>query len=372
MMKVNLLFCVVTLLFLLTSLSVKSDVVLPGDKNFNIRLVREISDYINYDSVIINEKSGHDSEHPEYYRRNHWHCFSETDSSTGACPVTASTGVGEIAIKLDFTEENTKLTFPMVLSAYTYTYDCWDGYGKGINSIEYSVCGSRTSHGKRLQVALPRLAHHNIPYGGTWKATLKLRQRNYSGPGEGYNAVWTANIVLKVSDKNNISVYFPEFHSSTPTVDLNLQTHASITRAGQLIDGVKTLDMCLYDGRNAGSDWYDVTITDETNISGRNRNIFSVLKENSTGNSERERIDYRVILKHNGSDIEVQNNRLLRLTDISSAEQQIVTLPKMTRPVICTPTPLTLITPQFDQMGKEEGAYSGKLKVIFTPSTFTF
>ncbi|WP_311767452.1 CfaE/CblD family pilus tip adhesin [Burkholderia cepacia] len=36
-------------------------------------------------------------------------------------------------------------------------------------------------------------------------------------------------------------------------------------------------------------------------------------------------------------------------------------------PVVCTPTPLTLETPEFQWVWKRPGTYSSKLTITFTP-----
>jgi hypothetical protein len=45
-----------------------------------------------------------------------------------------------------------------------------------------------------------------------------------------------------------------------------------------------------------------------------------------------------------------------------------VLLPNIPQPVYCTPTPLSLTTPAFNQISKESGNYGGRLRVMFTPS----
>lgn len=374
-MKANLKCLFLYLILLFISPAVMSDIVLPSDKTFNVSPAVELSKLAYEDFFIIYERAGHDTAHPEYYRGNHWHCFSATDTRTGACPVTSSSSdySDYTYIKIDFTEEKTQVTVPLQLYAYANSYECSRVNGWPINSTYFETCSNgRVAYGKTLLVKMFRSTHMQLPYGGLWKATLKLRQRNYGGPGAEYNAVWTANIALKVSDDNSVAIYFPGFHTATPTVDLNLQGNSAADRRGNLVEGHRVIDMCLYDGRNAFSSWYDVKITDDMTISGRNSNLFSVLKDNASDKSAQKRIDYQIKLQHSGDEIEIINNRIMRLNNTSSTEQRLVMLPKTIRPVICTPTPLTLITPQLNQMDKEQGTYSGKLKVIFTPSLQAF
>lgn len=47
----------------------------------------------------------------------------------------------------------------------------------------------------------------------------------------------------------------------------------------------------------------------------------------------------------------------------------LVSLPGISVPAVCTPTPLTLDTPEFQSARKRPGKYSNKLTITFTPSS---
>ncbi len=81
-----------------------------------------------------------------------------------------------------------------------------------------------------------------IPKAGIWKATLVLDVHRWL---DGKVGVGTADITLNVTDHfaENAAIYFPQFGTATPRVDLNLHR----LNASQM-SGRANLDMCLYDG----------------------------------------------------------------------------------------------------------------------------
>jgi len=89
---------------------------------------------------------------------------------------------------------------------------------------------------------------------------------------------------------------------------------------------------------------------------------------NQPSTDARKRVDYRASLRYNGRDVALPNNEVVTLGGINQAEFRPVLLPNIPQPVYCTPTPLSLTTPAFNQISKENGNYSGSLRVIFTPS----
>ncbi len=175
--------------------------------------------------------------------------------------------------------------------------------------------------------------------------------------------MFTAKIALNVTDKNNIQIYLPEFGNVTPQVDLRLRQ----IPGGKWTSDVSSINMCLYDGYNSQSTWFDVTASDGLSIGDRDPGIYSVLHENDRSGERSKRIDYRVSLGFNNQKIQLANGQTMRLSGVNNSPGRSVTLPNIPVPVICTPAPLMLDTPEFD--AKQAGRYSGNLRITFSPSS---
>ncbi|VWC47098.1 putative minor pilin and initiator [Burkholderia lata] len=138
---------------------------------------------------------------------------------------------------------------------------------------------------------------------------------------------------------------------------------------GSLLSGNSNVDMCLYDGYNSESTWFDVTASDGLTIAGRNPSSYSVLRDGDSSGTLAKRVDYNVSLAYNGQKIPLVNNQTVRLTGVNNSQGRSVSLPGISVPVICTPTPLTLETPAFQSVWKQPGKYSGNLRITFSPSS---
>lgn len=75
-----------------------------------------------------------------------------------------------------------------------------------------------------------------------------------------------------------------------------------------------------------------------------------------------------VSLTYAGKKIALPNNETVRLKGVNNNAGRSVSLPGISVPVICTPTPLILETPEFQSAWKLPGKYSNKLTITFTPS----
>ncbi|MGN4141016.1 CfaE/CblD family pilus tip adhesin, partial [Burkholderia gladioli] len=95
---------------------------------------------------------------------------------------------------------------------------------------------------------------------------------------------------------------------------------------------------------------------------------FSVVRDGKSGQSLRERIDYRVRYVHKGQRKTFINGETVSLPGGDNTEVRSVYLPNVLVPVMCKPMPLTLETPEFDAKEKQAGSYMGKLRIIFSPS----
>ncbi|WP_196484776.1 CfaE/CblD family pilus tip adhesin [Burkholderia diffusa] len=308
------------------------------------------------------------------HRQDTWVCLSETDPATGACATKPTTQdiFGNTTIPLLFTERRSKMTAILTVYAHRtpwmyYGWVCGDGWAPentALNSKRWDYyCGGSTSYGVGITAWLPSSELAKIPSGGIWKADLKLRFLSVDWK---VLANHSASITLTVTDRNNIEVYLPAFGSATPLVNLNLRSQPIPGQAGGRIDGRATLDVCLYDGHNANSDAYQVTLSDTVQTSGRAPELFSVVRDGGNASNSRDRVDYAVALTYNGERLSMRNGETVRLQGVNRAEVRQVRLPNIQTPVLCTPTPLELTTPAFNQIDKVSGHYTGTLRLVFT------
>ncbi|KVQ11172.1 CfaE/CblD family pilus tip adhesin [Burkholderia ubonensis] len=333
-------------------------------------------------TIFKNASGGYDTTDAPKWGRNSWTCVSATDSATGACPTEPvwSTSGASTVIKLQFKEEKTGATAILNLEGvkdFSYHVDC---NGKIIPEVRpghrYPIqmamslgltCASHVFDGRALTVTIPPAELKKIPTGGTWKANLQLNLRQWSNTGSNHPkiAVFKAAIKLNVTDKNNIQVYLPEFTNATPVVDLKLRTLPN----GSRLSGTSNVDMCLYDGYNSQSTWFDVTASDGLTIDRRDKGSYSVLLESDKSGAYASRVDYNASLTYAGKKIALPNNETVRLQGVNNSAGRTVSLPGIPVPVVCTPTPLTLETPEFQSVWKRPGKYSNKLTITFTPSS---
>lgn len=127
--------------------------------------------------------------------------------------------------------------------------------------------------------------------------------------------------------------------------------------------------MCLYDGYNAQSTWFDVSASDGLSIDRRNKGSYSVLLDKDRSGDYASRIDYNASLTYAGKKIALPNNETVRLQGVNNSAGRSVSLPGISVPVVCTPTPLALETPAVQSAFKRPGKYSNKLTITFTPSS---
>lgn len=183
---------------------------------------------------------------------------------------------------------------------------------------------------------------------------------------------WTANIVLTVTDLNNQQVYFPAFPYSTPRVDLNLNNRPG-TSKNTAASGSASLDMCLYDGSNSSSNRVNMLFSDEgAGATGRTAGLFSVYRSGADKTQAANRIDYQVsvINPTTGAAQAISNGTEISWTGTNRRNiQRQVVLPGVPGASLCVPAPIRLVTPAFNLADKTAGHYTGKLTIIYTPST---
>lgn len=334
------------------------------------------------DVMIFNGASGgYDTADYLKWGRNTWTCQSTTTTTTGACatePIWIVAG-NSSTIRLSFKEEKTGATAVLNLhgeNAYSRHVDCNGNAASETVSIPRTPiemaqsatvgnCDAIGWDGRKLFVKIPVSELKNLPSGGTWKANLQLNLRIWGASSPPTLAVFKAAIKLNVTDKNNIQVYLPEFTNATPVVDLKLRTLPN----GSRLSGTSNVDMCLYDGYNSQSTWFDVTASDGLTIDRRDKGSYSVLLESDKSGAYASRVDYNASLTYAGKKIVLPNNETVRLQGVNNSAGRTVSLPGIPVPVVCTPTPLTLETPEFQSVWKRPGKYSNKLTITFTPSS---
>ncbi|WP_176300479.1 CfaE/CblD family pilus tip adhesin [Burkholderia vietnamiensis] len=334
------------------------------------------------DVMVFNGASGgYDTTDFKKWGRNSWTCQSATDTATGACGTEPVWTAGNsTSIRLSFKEERTGATAVLNLngeSGYSRHLDCNgnvvpEAQSSVRRAIQHAAAATVTDcptlgwDGRLLFVKIPAAELKNLPFGGTWKANLQLDLRLWGTGGAAAKlAVFKSAITLNVTDKDNIQVYLPEFTSATPTVDLKLRKLPN----GSRMSGTSNVDMCLYDGYNSQSTWFDVSASDGLTVDRRDKGQYSVLLASDKSGAYESRIDYNVSLTYAGKKIALPNNETVRLQGVNNSAGRSVSLPGISVPVVCTPTPLTLETPEFQSVWKRPGKYSNKLTITFTPSS---
>ncbi|KVQ06594.1 pilin protein [Burkholderia ubonensis] len=384
MTRANQSHCrVIALAAALGAISVDASAALQAPANRNDTVEATVDRGTAQAAVTIFDKAsgGYDTSDAQKWGRNSWTCESASDPATGACPtepVWQASG-NSTTIQLSFKEAKTGAMAVLNLRGERYHTRHRDCSGGSVSEIvsgddktpiqaahSYIFCpgpGIR-SEGKALSVTIPTDELKKIPTGGIWKANLLLNLRQWGGTHPTI-AVFKAAIKLNVTDKNNIQVYLPEFTNATPVVNLKLRTLPN----GSRLSGTSNVDMCLYDGYNSQSTWFDVTASDGLTIDRRDKGSYSVLLESDKSGAYASRVDYNASLTYAGKKIVLPNNETVRLQGVNNSAGRTVSLPGIPVPVVCMPTPLTLETPEFQSVWKRPGKYSNKLTITFTPSS---
>lgn len=318
------------------------------------------------------------------YGNNTVSCASSSNPATGACP-TGRRKVGDSSntpITLLFTEKRSAMTAKLTLQGYRHAF-VENGSACGKMEAKFSLDAFSNSgcmgtgelrDTADLYVYIPASELAKLPVGGVWTAKLKLTSY-YAGTSTSPNTskIFNADITLKVTDPSHVDIYFPEFGTASPRVDLDLHPHGSPNENPWAADTV-SLDMCLYDGYNANSTQYDALIHDEQKAhDGRSDGDFSIYRVGDDASQTRDRVDYHVRMYNpeNDSMLDVVNNQQLTWTQVNQGRVRPVRLPAIPTPVLCSPTPLKLSVAKFSIADKNAGYYQGTLTVVFTPTTPT-
>jgi len=355
----------------------------PTGRNDIVEAIRDRGAPVGDVIIFSRASGGYDSDAPEKWGTNSWTCESLSDTATGACPTEPTWGGPGSAtdINLSFKEEKTGATAILTLEGSTLAelHRTCSGaiapsgiIGGSREPIEKAMlyilsnCPSNVYFdGRLLYVKIPASELKKLPSGGTWKANLKLNLRSWATINSPKLAVFRAEIKLDVTDKDNIQIYLPEFATATPIVDLKLRKLPN----GSRMAGTSNVDLCLYDGYNAQSTWFDISASDGLTVDRRDQGQYSVLLDKDKSGSYESRVDYSLSLTYAGKKIALPNNEKVRLQGVNNTAGRSVSLPGISVPVICTPAPLTLETPEFQSVWKRPGKYSNKLTITFTPSS---
>ncbi|HKN02595.1 MAG TPA: CfaE/CblD family pilus tip adhesin [Buttiauxella sp.] len=371
-----LICLVMSLLLLLACPKVKAEVVAPTGRDATVSASFDKSEAPGELNIWTKESGGYDSNNDPLWGRNVWTCLSSTDPATGKCS-TEVTGVqnGNTTIALLFTEKRSGLTQIINLKGYhnivtTTGADCW---GKGqewgpylINAGMQTNCSDGSSNDEStLTVSIPSTELSKLPVGGVWEAHLQLNLMQWSPRMK--LADWNAHITLNVTDTNNQQIYLPEFGTAAPHVDLNLRPLPGTTGNQTMLSGTATLDMCLYDGYNANSSEFIISPKDKYGgLPGRVYGLYSVYHNGKIDDANR--IDYQLQILNlvSRTFVDLDNWQNYVAKDIADAPLRSVRLPGIPQAVVCVPTALRFVTPQFAIASKTAGSYTGTLHLTLT------
>lgn len=343
-------------------------------------------------NIWTNESGGHNSDQPSLWGLNTLVCKSSSAPKNGACAtVSMGTGTGIGSIPLLFTEKRSKLTTVLNISNYhmpvysTLDSDCYDnGQKLPFPSTQNYRCNyysyeTTKSDGSKFTAYISQSELKKLPFGGIWEASLELYLKQWTP----YKTLgnWNAKISLNVSDISNQAIYFPSFGAgqgkdAQPHVDLNLRPLPGGDRQilGRL-SGSTSLDMCLYDGYGSNSRSFQVQLSEPPeypeNPEGRQSGKFSVYNDIGNRNEVSNRIDYgvKMYFPESNSFQDVVNGTTYTLPNINTDDIRAVRLASnISNVVLCVPTPLQITTPAFNIVDKTNGHYTGKIRVVFTPS----
>lgn len=297
-------------------------------------------------------------------------CGSTSGITTGACPTRMSYAIsppfasnfgGEI--RLEIRNETLSARREIVLKSFRVN-DCsarylWDNVacaGDGPMSVYIYILADEL---------------RKVP-SGVWTGSLVMFQRNSSDTVT--QGTWRVNLTLNVTDNRNQQIYFPEYRTSSPTVGLKLNNRPGTGNNIQT-SGNTAVDMCLYDGSNSSSNHISILFQDEgSSAPGRPGGQFSVYRQGGDKSRAADRVDYQVSVINpvTGASQLVSNNQevIWNNTNQRNLLRQVI-LPGVPGISLCVPAPIRLITPAFRLADKNAGHYTGRLRIIYTPTTQT-
>lgn len=377
--KETFFFVILLLLFsALTITSAKAQRIEPTGRETPVTATFDKSSAPSQIDIWKDESGGIDSDNDSLWGRNTWVCLSSSDPATGQCR-TSVTGVqdGNTTIPIVFTEQRSHLTQVINLTGYhnisvSVSNGCW---GTGVIGGPYQVyaameknCYSTVHNDESLlTVYVTSQEMQKLPFGGIWKAELKMSLMQWSPTIK--LADWNAHITLNVTDTNNQQIYLPEFGEAAPRVDLNMRPLPGTGGNQTQMNGAVTIDMCLYDGYGSNSTSFTLKFDDQQQgTKERNNAYFSIYSDHGDVNQDSGRIDYYVRMQApDGKYMSMIRGEDVVIPDIQTAHIRPVHLPGIPQAVLCIPAPLELSTKTIDINSKQAGHYTGHLIVNFTP-----
>ncbi|EBC4650764.1 fimbrial protein TcfD [Salmonella enterica] len=275
-------------------------------------------------------------------------CLSENDPSNGACSMSSlwahkilEDSAGSV-IRLMFTDLKTGKTAVVALQ----------GYRSSSCGAYFLDSGGGCSHPGVFYLWIPASERRKLPV-GQWSAHLRMRVETWWHIPIGS---LVSDITLNVTDHfaENAAIYFPQFGTATPRVDLNLHRINATQMSGRA-----NLDMCLYDGGMKAKAL-------QIKVEGSNKSGpgFQVIK-----NDLSDTLDYDVSMNYGGRSIPVTRGVVFSLDNVDKAATRPVVLPGQRQAVRCVPAPLTLTTQPFNITDKRSGEYQGNLTVTMLMGT---
>ncbi|HGH2049578.1 TPA: CfaE/CblD family pilus tip adhesin [Salmonella enterica subsp. enterica serovar Stanley] len=276
-------------------------------------------------------------------------CLSENDDVFGKCRTRVPDGVYVQPfqnVPLRFTRQGSGETITLTVAGRFANHD--EGFA---GSVTYRAMEDHVI----IKTWILREELKKIPTTGIWTAHLQMRSLRWWNIPIGS---LVSDITLNVTDHfaENAAIYFPQFGTATPRVDLNLHR----MNASQM-SGRANLDMCLYDGGVKARSL-------QMKIEGSNKSGtgFQVMKSDSA-----DTIDYAVSMNYGGRNIPVTRGVEFSLDNVDKAATRPVVLPGQRQAVRCVPVPLTLTTQPFNIREKRSGEYQGTLTVTMLMGTQT-
>lgn len=273
-------------------------------------------------------------------------CLSENDDVFGKCRTSVPEGV------YDQPFQNVPLRFTRQGSGETITLTVAGSFA-GNEGFAGAITDRDMEAHVIIKTWILREELKKIPTTGIWTAHLQMRSFRWWNIPIGS---LVSDITLNVTDHfaENAVIYFPQFGTATPRVDLNIHRINATQMAGSA-----NLDMCLYDGGTKARSL-------QMKVEGSNKSGtgFQVIK-----NDPPDALDYDVIMSYGGRSISVNRGVVFSLDNVDKAATRPVVLPGQRQVVRCVPAPLILTTPPFKIREKGSGVYQGTLTVTMLMGT---
>ncbi|EEZ9682066.1 TPA: hypothetical protein KXF12_002468 [Escherichia coli] len=272
-------------------------------------------------------------------------CYSESDTSFGACSTTLKKWQGVTGnVTLRFTNLKTKATVDLTVTGNMWGLGC-PGTPGGFTGGVTSCLTSEVD----FNAGLPETELRKLPYGGVWNAQMQLKTMGWMKDKPLGEIV--TDIRLNVRSEASISI-------PNPTVKL------PVTMTGH--SEPVTVDTCLFDGTGAGdSSRYELRLDD---VSGAARGDLFALK--NVTKPDAHPLYYTVSAGTPGTngDKTVWTPGLSKVFTGMDKVPIAGTMATGGKVVPCVQWPLTLKLQSFNPVRQAMGQYQGQINLVFTPS----